>query len=460
MEALRKRGRILGGGRSFKERELKLYLNHDMRSVRNAKRISDEIGTRFYDYDDYGSRESMAHAKTDTEIELKIMPQYEDNHDRYIKVVRQIAFQEKPVSRHVRMTKLKDKLLDPVTAERAAIELEAIGLEAIPTLESGLKSEWLEVRFHSAMALAYIGQPTGLDVLAEAAEKEHAFRIYALAAMTAVDDIEAHLKLRELINKVDIVSAETRYGAFRALSTLDKNDPYIRGENMNDQFMLHEVKSEAAPMIHLTTRKQAEVVLFGIGQRFKTPVVLRAGKEVLIKGDAGNDTLTVCNFHLPDQEQQRTVSTKISDVIKAAVEMGASYPDIAEMLTQAEQQHNLPGRLAINALPKSGQYYIRPEVASGTTDKKGKKVRVGNSNDIPNIFSEQRNHDARLIRSDDKAGLEEVVNDGGIQPATYEEEIKEEDESPTDDSLKKSKYVERRTKFYDFKIPKLFRKEE
>lgn len=473
--SLRKRGKILGGGRSLRQREMKLYLNNDFRSVRNAKRISDRIGNRFFHYDEYGIRESMGHAKTDTEIDLKIMPQYEDNHARYINVIRHIAFRETAVARNVRVNRLKDQLLNPRTSERTSIELEAIGMEAVPILEAGLKSEWLEVRFHSAMALAYIGETTGLDVLAEAAEKEHAFRIYAFAAMAAVEDVEAHMKLRDMINKADIVSAETRYGAFRALSTLDENDPYIRGEKLNDQFMLHEVATEGPPMIHFATRKKAEIVIFGKHQKFRTPLVLRAGKEILIKGDAGNETVTISNFHLPEREQQKVVSTDIATVIRTVVEMGATYPDVTSMLFQAETQENLPGRLEMNALPKAGQIYYRPRVPSGVAEKDSEKirVRVGNGNNVPNIFSEQRDNDAQGTRSDDGASYDEITDedDSRIEPVSGEKEADDSDAAqesgkprtssdnedlgaePTEEELKKTNYIGRKTRLLDFRNP-------
>ncbi|MEM9701787.1 MAG: hypothetical protein AAF907_05030 [Planctomycetota bacterium] len=58
-------------------------------------------------------------------------------------------------------------------------------------------------------------------------------------------------------------------------------------------------------------------------------------------------------------EDTRETSTKIADVIRACVELGASYPDIAGMLQEADAQHNLPGQLAIDALPTGGRIYRR-----------------------------------------------------------------------------------------------------
>ena len=125
-----------------------------------------------------------------------------------------------------------------------ALKLEAIGEQSIPTLKIGLKSKDPQVRFHSAEALAYLGDSSGLQALFEAARDQYAFRIFALAAMACLDDPEVHVKFRDLM---EVESAETRYGAFRALTTLDKNDPFVRGELLNNQFRLHMLKTDGPP---------------------------------------------------------------------------------------------------------------------------------------------------------------------------------------------------------------------
>src|SRR5690606_4737323 len=100
-----------------------------------------------------------------------------------------------------------------------------IGKDAVPVLKAGLKSKLAEVRFHSAVALAYLEDSEGLEALVESAKNERAFRVFAYAAMSTLDDAQAHLALRGLMSAS---LAETRYGAFRSLWTLDKNDPFIR----------------------------------------------------------------------------------------------------------------------------------------------------------------------------------------------------------------------------------------
>ena len=50
------------------------------------------------------------------------------------------------------------------------------------------------------------------------------FRVYALAALAALDQPASHLKLRKLMDEPEI---ELRYGAFNALRTLDPHDPFL-----------------------------------------------------------------------------------------------------------------------------------------------------------------------------------------------------------------------------------------
>ncbi|MBC7817999.1 MAG: flagellar basal body P-ring protein FlgI, partial [Planctomycetaceae bacterium] len=391
---LKVRGKILGGGTSKKDRDLRVQLRSDYRSVRQSKRIADKIGQRFFAYNESGLREPLAKALTDQTIELKIYSRYKDNYPRYLQVIRNIAFRESPVARHVRMEKLKTQLLDPDTTETASMQLEAIGNEAIPILKTGLKHPDSLVKFNSAMALAYLGQADAVPVLGEAAVNERAFRVYALAALSTIDAGEAHLLLRKLTNAQsdaegkNIDSAELRYGAFRALWTLDKRDPYLNGENMKEPnadreiFALHTLPTKGEPIIHLTQHRRSEIVLFGEDQQFKTPMAVRAGNHILVTAQPGKDRIVLSKYQAGQPDKRKEVSPRVADVIRTAVEFGASYPDIAQMLLQAAKQQNLTGHIEIDALPQGGREFVRKDDPSKAD---GKKVRVGNANLSPNF---------------------------------------------------------------------------
>ncbi len=393
-----RRGRIPGGGKyTGQDRVLTMSIKNEYRTVRMSKLLADRVGRRFYDYDEHGIRRPLAEAKTNARLELVVHERYRDNYARYLQCIRAMALQETPVERHMRMQELTEQIKFGPTAEEAALKLEAIGPEAIPVLKSALQSKDLEARFHAGVALAYLGNADGVPALKEAAAKEMAFRIYALAAMSTLQDGTAGDALRELMNEA---SVETRYGAFRAYSTMAPNDPHVKGIQLDGHFSLHPVASTNTPMIHLTRYKKAEIVVFGEEQSFQTPLVLRAGNRVLLQGTAHDNSVTLKRIAPGEQVRSLVVPAKVVDVIKAASELGATYPEVVEMLVQAERQHNLPGQLAIDTLPAPGRVYERPQSAQAPPAglKAGSKgVTVGSEGVAPNLFNEKPPTDPSLL---------------------------------------------------------------
>jgi flagellar basal body P-ring protein FlgI len=390
------RGRILGGGTSKKDRNLELYLRNDYATVRNSQRIADRIASRFHHYNKHGLKESLAKASTDRKIELQLHPRYKENFPRYLQVIRNMSLNETPVAARVRMQKLKQQLNNPETSEIAALQLEAIGPDSIPILKSGLKNDDIEVRFNAAVAMAYLGDSDGLPALIEVVRKEPAFRVFALAAIAALDDVEAHFELRDLMSEKSI---ETRYGAFRALWTLDRNDAFIRGERLNDEFMLHTLHTTGDPLIHLTHHQRAEIVLFGADQRLRTPIAVRAGKNILVTGNAGADTLRVSCFQAGMPDQTADVSNRVADVIRTAAKFGASYPDVVQMLMQCDRQRNTTASIAVDSLPQAGRVYVR----RGDGPAANKRARIGQPTAVPNMFPDLKEDGRRDAASEETA---------------------------------------------------------
>jgi hypothetical protein len=312
---------------------------------------------------------------------------------RYVRVIRAIALDETPLELRERMERLRKELLVPQTASKAATELEAIGTDSSLILKEGLKSPSSEVRFYSADALAYLGDGAGTQELEQAARNEPAFRVFALAALTTLGTPEARQSLNEMMLKPtievvegkekEIYSAETRYGAFRALWTIDRHDEFIGGESFNDEFNLHIIESEGDTMAHLTRFRVPQVVLFGRDQKLKTPVNLSAGRHIMITAPSNSDTITISRFHADRPDEKVTTSTNLAEVIRAIGRMRASYPDVAQLLVQADKQSNLSGRLEIDAMPQAGRIYHRTS-PSGT--RGSEKIQVGDPNQVPNMF--------------------------------------------------------------------------
>jgi hypothetical protein len=188
-------------------------------------------------------------------------------------------------------------------------------------------------------------------------------------------------------------SVETRYGAFRAFSTMAPNDPFIKGAEMQGNFTLHPVDSTGTPLVHLTRYKKSEVVVFNAEQELLLPLMLRAGKRILIQGSTRDHRVLVKRIAVGEPVREKDVSARLTDVIKAASDLGATYPDIVEMLVQAERQHNLPGQIAIDELPLPGRVYERPlargPVPSSAKGTPNSSTTVGSEGLLPNLFNEK-----------------------------------------------------------------------
>lgn len=380
------RGRIPSGAVYVgDDRNLSVHLRPDYRGVRMSQRISSRIGQRFHDYDQFGIKRPLAEPKTDSRIELVVHNRYRDNYPRYLQCIRHIMLRETAVERQLRLERLRREMMAGPTAEAAALELEAIGVDAVPILKQALNSESLEVRFQAGVALAYLGHSDGAAALREAADQEPAFRIHALAALSALRTGEAAMQLRELL---DHASMETRYGAVRALSTMDSDDSAISGEEFEQGYTLRVVQVGGEPMVHVTRRKQAEVVVFGEDQQFQAPMTVSAGSRFMVQTESGRNAITISKFSPGQDVERRVVSPRIADVIRALAEMDANYSDVLQMLLEAEEQHNLPGAIGIDELPRPGRSYYRdqPELAEDAEDS-ATPIRADDL--APNLFSDE-----------------------------------------------------------------------
>jgi flagellar basal body P-ring protein FlgI len=390
--ALVTRGRVLGGGVARKSRPLGLVISRQHQSIRLSQQMAAAINKRFYVHVD-GRKQGVAVPKTEEFIELALHARYKDNVGRYMRVARNVSVNESAQVLQDRLKLLEHQLTDPLTAANAAIRLEAIGNEqAVEILVNALETNDPEVRFYAAEALAYLDQTAAVETLAAVARDEPAFRVNALAALSAMDDVMAYDALRDLLS---LPSAETRYGAFRALWAMNENDPLVRGEKLGDQFTYHVLDVSGPAMIHVTNSYRPEVVLFGKDQHFALPLVLDAGQNVLVNGQSGGKII-VSRFKPGQEPQQQTVSTSVDDVVRAIVELGGTYPDVVQALQQAKHDGALRSRFLVDALPAPGRQYDREaakyeaedDLDAPHTDRQDSPLDV--STPLPDLFTQQR----------------------------------------------------------------------
>jgi hypothetical protein len=390
-------GRVLGGGRVKTDIPYNLVIKDDRRSARTVKLVEDTIGLRFHE-NKSGDQKGMAKSmRSDQRLILNVPKVYHHNQSRYFQVIEHLSLVDNPSLRAKRMEVWGKELLDPKTTGKAALKLEGLGSNSIPTLKLGLASADPQVKFFSAEALAYMGNVEGAEALAETATKRAEFRSYALKALAAMDQAAGVMRLRKLMGQSEV---ELRYGAFDALRSFDPEDPFlgevslldadtsdnalalqIPGERRapripvkEEPFKLYVVDTEGPAMVHVSRNLRAEVVVFGKGQKILPPVVLGAGGPVLLNAADGDDQIQISRIAANVPDHRVSSSLEITDLIRKAVLVGATYPDVVGILTTASDQKNLTGPLVVDAIPLPNKTYTEIQLL-GSASKKDDAVK-------------------------------------------------------------------------------------
>ncbi len=352
-----KQGRIWSGGRCLKANPLRLLMNAGYQQARVTSVVADRITEAFRGGPADTPDGSTAKANDNLSVELHVPPGYKLNLPRFLRVVRFIPLEGSPDQpgdkdgdiRSYRQ-KLAADLLDPARTVTSALRLEALGQESIPALKAALQSAHPLVRFCAAESLAYLGSPAGGEELGRAVAKQPMLRAFGLTALASLDESVSHFQLHDLLTtSTDDV---TRYGAFRALRALDDHDPMVQGDRLNDSFWLHRVAPDTAPLVHYSTTRRAEIVLFGEEPTMKPPFSFLAG-EYAITATADDDRCTVSRFPHRGGVERKQCSLKLEDVLRTMAAEGALYPDAVELLQQANRCDCLSCRVRSDALPQA-----------------------------------------------------------------------------------------------------------
>jgi flagellar basal body P-ring protein FlgI len=381
-------GRVWNGARSLIDRNFMLLVNKENQDSRTARIVAERINERFYG-PFRGSVRGMAEAKTTGSVTLKIPSHYKNNWPRFIRVVRNIPLRESGVAKAQYQRQLAEQLLDPALTVTAALKLEALNAgqdEGIAEdLKRGLRSSEPLVRFCSAEALAYLGNPVCGEPLAEIVLKEPQLRAYGLTALASLDEAICVVELRKLLSAP---SAETKYGAFRALATLSPKDAMVQGEVLNESFSLHRVAPHSSPLVHVSTQRRAEVVLFGEEPVFLPPFGHQAGPDFLVTAAQGDGHCIISRISAQHGVRKESCPLRVEDVVRKLGHMGATYPDVVELLIRSAKYKNLSCGLAIDALPQAPSVYqmvydgLRTKVEQEAEDSK--EIELGAT---PNLFA-------------------------------------------------------------------------
>ena len=248
-----------------------------------------------------------------------------------------------------------------------------------------------EVRFYAAEALAYLDDRSAVDFLARTARETPAFRAHALAALGAMDDADAY---DALVLLMDQPSAETRYGAFRALWAMRSTDAVLNTEKLGDELSLHVLDHvRGPPLVHVTRNYRPEVVIFGPDVPLDGPLMLEAGNEIVVRGD-GSGSMSVTRFSLDPMEDEEgeprpteiKANATAAELARTIVQIGGRYPDVLQVLHEAKTKGVLECRLEIEATPDPFRYYERETDATSTTDEEPNFKRRRLATPVSDLF--------------------------------------------------------------------------
>ena len=389
-------GQVLGGAHVKKDAPYLLAIKEARRSGKTSLLLEKVVKQRFTQTD-LADNKGIGTAMTDYYLVLKVPKVYHHNQTRYHQIIKLLPLVDTPALREKRLEVWGKGLLDPKTSGVMALRLEGLGSNAIPVLKTGLESPEWQVRFFAAESLAYLSNGDGTKVLVDVAKNHPEFRSFALKAMAAMDESAALLGLRSLMSESDF---ELRYGAFDALRTLDPRDPFLGAKNlyeappadddepdnmafqiasapsrkrsarMEEPFTLYEVDCEGPPMVHVSRNLRCEIVIFGRNQKLLTPVVLGSGGSILLNASDGDDKVQITRItskSLDDPEGKINSPLDLIEVVRQMVALRASYPEIVAILRGASDQKNLPGPMAVDAVPLPNKAYDEAQLVGVDT---------------------------------------------------------------------------------------------
>jgi len=352
---LKVEGVVIGGGRIQQDRKLGLVIRPEYRHVKMAAQLENAINQRFYFFDG-ATRGGIAKAREDDYIEISVHPRYRRNIHRLMAVVTMVVARGESAETQHRLANLGKRLAEPTTAADAAMQLEALGERAVPTLLEALKNSDPEIRFYAAEALAYLERSEAIEPLEQAAAEQAAFRYPALIALEGMDSRGSLDALQRLMLQPSI---ETRYGALRSIRRRPDGQVILRPTKLGG-VEFYEVASETAPFIAVSLSDRPEIACFGTDFPVTIPDFLLGPAGLVIRPEESDPSkLRVSRFQAGADDRRASVPATVSGLLTGITLVGGGYGDCVAVLRKAKENQVINCGLAIDPLPKSLRTYHR-----------------------------------------------------------------------------------------------------
>ena len=156
---------------------------------------------------------------------------------------------------------------------------------------------------------------------------------------------------------------------------------------LNDAFWLHRLTPDTEPLVHFSTTRRPEIVLFGRDAYLKAPFWFLVG-DFTVTSAAGDQRCTITRRALRQKQEICQCTLQLEDVLRTLAKLNAQYPDVVELLHQCEVCQCLSCPICVDSLPQATSVY---ELArAGKSAKRNAELRKAgvNPDELPETDAE------------------------------------------------------------------------
>jgi hypothetical protein len=348
-------GYILAGGMVLDEYKISLALRQP--DYRIASLVRDKLNERF--------GEGIAKAVSPSAVDLKVPPEYKNQKQRFISIIKATYLSETPEVTKERTNTFVRRLAVSEDKQGSEIALEAIGKESLAKLSALLNLSNEQVRLRAARCMLNLGSDAGLGTLRQITEdKNSPYRIEALEAITtAASRNDAAAISRKLLRDDDF---DIRLAAYEQLRKLD--DITVAQRLVGRNFYLEQITQTEHKSIFVSRSGQPRVVLFGAPLRCRKNIFLQSDDgSIIINAPAGQEYVSLIRKH-PTRPYippiQLKSSFELGDIIRTLCEeplkthdegqvgLGVSYAEVITLLKQMSDKGAVRAEFRAGPLPE------------------------------------------------------------------------------------------------------------
>ncbi len=247
-------GRVLGGGKSKRARELRLMLRSP--DYARCSLIQRRINGR------YGSGARIANAINPSLVQLEVPRQFRKNFRHYMNLVTHLPLSKSPGDWEVKARQIAGAMKQSgAEHEELALILEAMGRQILPQISHLYTNSNQAAAFYTARTGLRLGDDAAGEVIMDMAGKDDSpYQLQAIQELGKRRDYtRASGLLRRLLNsKNDMV----RLAAYEAILSRGESGSITEHE-IGGAFRLHAVDSKRDYVIYATQSRKPKIVLFG-----------------------------------------------------------------------------------------------------------------------------------------------------------------------------------------------------